>query len=273
MPLPLGRVSRRPFWYHATVSILIKTPLPALALIAIAGVRATRVARTEQIGFLLVPPAVVLVAATFDPSGAGIRRVLPVLPFLLTFAALACATPRPRWLSVLVLLLLAGLGGHRTAHPSAAARLPERDGGGQRSGAHVTDDSNVDWGRSCRAWRAGSASTWIRRIGYACSITGPRCRPPTASSPIPSIPPMSSPPARHLRDQHPLSGEVPPARSAGRRRHGLARQVRADRSHRLVHLRVSLRCGPRGIDAWRASECRRNDESMMLPWRRRDVTK
>jgi len=143
----LGRVSESPFWYHAPVSLLIKTPLPALALIGIAALRARRVARPEQIAFLLVPPAVVLIAACFDITSPGIRRVLPVLPFLLSFAALAWAGPRPRWLGALVLLLLAGSAGvalrswpFQLAYLNAAA-------GGSEAGPRVTDESNVDWGQ------------------------------------------------------------------------------------------------------------------------------
>lgn len=143
----LGRVSESPFWYHAPVSLLIKTPLPALALIALAGLRARRSAQPEQIAFLLVPPAVVLTAACFDITSPGIRRVLPVLPFLLSFAALSWARPRPRWLSALVLLLLAGSSGvalrswpYQLAYLNAAA-------GGSEAGPRVTDESNVDWGQ------------------------------------------------------------------------------------------------------------------------------
>ncbi len=143
----LGRVSESPFWYHAPVSLLIKTPLPALALIAIAGVRARRVARPEQIGFLLVPPAVVLAAACFDITSPGLRRVLPVLPFLLTFAALAWAGPRPRWLSALALLLLAGSAGVALrTYPFQLAYL-NAVAGGSEAGPRVTDESNVEWGQ------------------------------------------------------------------------------------------------------------------------------
>jgi hypothetical protein len=143
----LGHVSNVAFWYHAPVSLLIKTPIPALALIAIAALRSIRIGRAEQLGFLLVPPAVMLVAATFDPSAAGIRRLLPVLPFLLTFAALAWATPRPRWLSALVLLLLTSSAGIALrTYPHQIAYLNEMVGGSE-AGPWVTDESNVDWGQ------------------------------------------------------------------------------------------------------------------------------
>lgn len=142
-----GRVSREPLWYHAPVSLLIKTPLPALALLALAGLRGLREVRTLPIAFLLLPAAIVLGASCFDITSPGVRRVLPAIPFLLSFAGLAWAVPRPRWQTALVLLLLAGSAGvalrtwpYQLAYLNAAA-------GGSESGPLVTDDSNVDWGQ------------------------------------------------------------------------------------------------------------------------------
>jgi hypothetical protein len=142
-----GRVSRTPFWYHALVSLLIKTPLPALALLALAGLRARRGADPLRIAVLLVPAAAVLTASCFDVTSPGVRRVLPAIPFLLSFAGLAWAGTRPRWLTALVLLLLAGslfvavrTWPYQLAYLNAAA-------GGSENGPRVTDDSNVDWGQ------------------------------------------------------------------------------------------------------------------------------
>ena len=142
-----GRVSRTPFWYHATASLLFKTPLPALALLAIAAGRARRMAAPEHVCFLLVPPAFMLLASCFDLTNPGVRRVLPALPFLLCFAGLAFAAPRPRWLGWVTALLLAGsvveavrVWPHQIAYLNQAV-------GGSRAGPWITDESNVDWGQ------------------------------------------------------------------------------------------------------------------------------
>lgn len=141
-----GRVSKTPFWYHALASVLIKMPLPALALLVLAAVRA-RSQKPERLLFLLLPAAVVLAASCFDLTNPGIRRVLPALPFLLCFAALAWVPPRPRWLTAAAALLLAASGlealrtwPHQLAYLNAAV-------GGSRAGPRVTDESNVDWGQ------------------------------------------------------------------------------------------------------------------------------
>lgn len=142
-----GRVSKEPFWYHATASVLIKTPLPTLALIALAGWRARRTVPLERVAFLLLPPAVMLSATFFDITNPGIRRALPALPFLLCFASLSFATPRTRALTILACLLLAGslLDAVRT-WPHHLAYLNDAVGG-SRAGPLVTDESNVDWGQ------------------------------------------------------------------------------------------------------------------------------
>jgi hypothetical protein len=141
-----GRVSREPFWYHATASLLIKTPLPTLALMALAGWRARRAA-PERVAFLLLPPAVMLAATFFDITNPGIRRALPALPFLLCFASLSFAAPRTRAATALAALLLAGsLVEAVRAWPHHLAYLNDLVGG-SGAGPYVTDESNVDWGQ------------------------------------------------------------------------------------------------------------------------------
>ena len=141
-----GRVSRDPFWYHATASLLIKTPLPTLALMALAGWRARRAA-PERVAFLLLPPAVMLVATFFDITNPGIRRALPALPFLLCFAALSFSAPRTRAATAVAGLLLAGSVIEAVrAWPHHLAYLNDVAGGSE-AGPYVTDESNVDWGQ------------------------------------------------------------------------------------------------------------------------------
>ena len=142
-----GQVSKEPFWYHASASVLIKTPLPTLALIALAGWRARRSVPLERIAFLLLPPAVMLAATFFDITNPGIRRALPALPFLLCFAALSFAAPRTRAVTIVAGLLLAGsLVEAVRAWPHHLAYLNDAVGGSD-AGPLVTDESNVDWGQ------------------------------------------------------------------------------------------------------------------------------
>ena len=164
-----GHVSKQPFWYHALVSVLIKTPLPTLGLIALAGWRARRAAAAERIAFVLLPPAVVIAASFFDLTNPGIRRVLPALPFLLSFASLSFAAPRTRAVAWIAALLLAGSALEAVrAWPHHLAYLNEAVGG-SAAGPWVTDESNVDWGQELprlAAWQREHAPQEVLHLFY-----------------------------------------------------------------------------------------------------------
>lgn len=149
-----GHVSRSPRWYYGLASFALKTPLPTLALIALAGARALRSGDArERCLFLLLPPLVVFAASGFDATNPGVRRVLPAVPFLLLFAAQAVhRAPRPVVALAGALLLGSGLAAVR-AHPHHLSYLNAIAGGAQR-GPYVLDESNVDWGQDLPALAA-----------------------------------------------------------------------------------------------------------------------
>lgn len=150
-----GRVSEHPFWYHALASLVLKVPLPTLALLGLAGAVALRAGRRrERDAFLLVPPLVVLAASCFDATNPGLRRVLPALPFLLVFAgrALEGSPGRARRAAVAFLLgwLVVEAGAIFPHHLSYLNALA----GGPARGPYVFDESNVDWGQDLPALAA-----------------------------------------------------------------------------------------------------------------------
>jgi hypothetical protein len=149
-----GRVSESPRWYYALASFALKTPLPTLALLALAGARALRsTGRRERELFLLLPPAVIFAASCFDATNPGVRRVLPAVPFLLLFAAHAVHRARPLALVLACALLLgSGLAALR-AHPHHLSYLNAIAGGPER-GPFVLDESNIDWGQDLPALAA-----------------------------------------------------------------------------------------------------------------------
>jgi hypothetical protein len=149
-----GRVSESPRWYYGLVSVALKTPLPALALLGIASLRALRTtgSRGREL-FLLVPPAIVFTASFFDATNPGVRRVLPALPFLLLFAAHSIYRA-PRIGVAAGCALLAGSAWVAVqVHPHHLSYLNELAGGSSR-GPYVLDESNVDWGQDLPALAA-----------------------------------------------------------------------------------------------------------------------
>jgi hypothetical protein len=150
-----GRVSDEPFWFHGLASLLLKTPLPTLALGAVAAAVALAArARAERLAFLLLPPALVLGASCFDVTNPGVRRVLPAVPFLLLFCGHALWARPGRVRSAAVALLLAWLGVEATlSFPHHLSYLNGVAGGTAR-GPWVFDESNVDWGQDLPALAA-----------------------------------------------------------------------------------------------------------------------
>jgi 4-amino-4-deoxy-L-arabinose transferase-like glycosyltransferase len=147
----LGEVSAEPWWHYYLVAFALKTPLGALALLAVAlGALLWRAgpAQRDAALFLLVPVAAVFLASCFDRVNLGVRRVLPAVPFLILFTAQALAgLERKSWARHLVL----GLGA--AAVVEGAAVFPNHlsffnlAAGGPARGPYLLDDSNVDWGQ------------------------------------------------------------------------------------------------------------------------------
>ncbi len=185
----LGRVAKEPFWYHAIVSLVLKTPVSALALMALAAFQAYRLSREARgvvrLGFLLVPPAVVLLASCFDITNPGVRRVLPAIPFLLLFAAHAARGTATRWL-VAALLGVSLVDAIRTyphhlSYVNAAA-------GGIDAGPYLFDDSNIDWGQDLPALAAWQKEN-MPSGAQIPTTSAPPYRRPTESYTSPSAPP------------------------------------------------------------------------------------
>jgi len=153
-----GMVSDTPFWYHAVVSVLIKTPLSVWALLGMAALTLSRSRQARgRLWPVLLPAAVVLLVACFDRTNPGIRRVLPALPFLLLCAGFAIRQPIASWVRVLawLLVLASGVEAMRV-FPHHLSYLNPAVGGPDR-GPYVFDESNIDWGQdlpSLARWQA-----------------------------------------------------------------------------------------------------------------------
>jgi hypothetical protein len=156
----LGTFSPRSLWYYYPVAIVLKTPDVTLALLALACL-SVFVPRSRVAGgiWLLVPVALVLAVSSQDPVNLGLRRILPVYPFLFLWIGERLVRvwelwpqsmngPIVRWIPGAAVLLAAG-GGIVSAiqiHPYQLAYF-NRWAGGPAAGARYLDDSNIDWGQ------------------------------------------------------------------------------------------------------------------------------
>jgi Dolichyl-phosphate-mannose-protein mannosyltransferase len=166
----LGTFSPRSLWYYYPVAIVLKTPDVTLALLALACL-SVFIPRSRVAGgiWLLVPVALVLAVSSQDPVNLGLRRILPVYPFLFLWIGERLVRvselwpqsmngPIVRWIPGAAVLLAAG-GGIVSAiqiHPYQLAYF-NRWAGGPAAGARYLDDSNIDWGQdlpSLAAWQS-----------------------------------------------------------------------------------------------------------------------
>lgn len=165
----LGNISTDAFPHYHVVAFLVKTPLPILALLAWALVRAVRDARVrEAIIPFLVPAAVVFAASLFDRANFGVRRVLPAFPFLFAAAGAAAMGASRRGAAIAAALAAWCAVEVARIHPHELSYFHDLAGGPER-GPFLLDDSNVDWGQdlpALAAWQREHPEARPLRISY-----------------------------------------------------------------------------------------------------------
>jgi hypothetical protein len=141
-------------WFYFPVTILVKTPLTILALVAFA-LFTPALWRNYRREFItaLVPIAIFLGAAVSSKINLGVRHILPIYPFLILLAAAAAAYlfSRSRPLQILcVALLVFQAASYTRAFPGEIAYANEPFGG-QRGVRKILGESNVDWAQGLPA--------------------------------------------------------------------------------------------------------------------------
>jgi hypothetical protein len=143
-----GRWSREGVWYYEAAALLVKTPLPLLALLAFAPAALWRVRPPRHELALLIVPILVLglLLTGLNNLNVGMRYLLPLYPF--AFIAMGAAFARGGRTTTAVAVGLVAL--------SAALALRVHPGylgyfnlvaGGPDGGHHFLLDSNLDWGQ------------------------------------------------------------------------------------------------------------------------------
>ncbi len=149
----LGHLSQTGWWYYHPYALLVKTPLPTLALIGVAvGLAALRGLDPRERG-IIFPALLYLGFSMLGSLNVGIRYLLPILPLLYLFAARTVAglTP-PKGTRAVVTGTLAVwlLGTNLLIYPDYLAFF-NRAAGGPDNGYRLLADSNLDWGQDLPA--------------------------------------------------------------------------------------------------------------------------
>ncbi|MFJ9422201.1 phospholipid carrier-dependent glycosyltransferase [Streptomyces sp. NPDC101249] len=142
-----GRLYTGSLWYYLPAALLVKTPLGMLALWAAGAVVLLRSDRLRPAApYVLVPPAVLLLAAMQGTRDFGTRYALFV-PMFLAVAAGCVLVARARWAVVAAgaLVLCTAVSSVRT-YPFYLPYSNEAFGGPAQTRLRL-HDSNVDWGQ------------------------------------------------------------------------------------------------------------------------------
>jgi hypothetical protein len=170
----LGRYSSDGWWYYFPIAFALKTPLPLLALLALAMAAMPRGAPRPAL-FLWLPALAFALFALTTRVNIGHRYVLPLVPFVLIAAGRAAAWIGSRgrtgaWLAGL-LVVWHGVGTLRT-HPHYLAYFNEI-AGGPYGGYRYLADSNVDWGQDLKRLAAYLDEQKIERVRLSYFGTAP----------------------------------------------------------------------------------------------------
>ena len=181
------------FWYYFPVAFLVKTPIPTLLLLVGAAVLTLRERSFPREAVLLFPCLGYLLVLMLSSFNLGYRHLLPMLPFLFTFAGKMAAKLKagPLLLRSLGWLLPAWLiAASFVIWPHYLAYFNEAVGG-PSNGHKIVVDSNIDWGQDLLGLEQYLNQEGITRLRL--SYFGPD-RPGYLGidvEPLPGLPPTS----------------------------------------------------------------------------------
>ncbi len=148
-----GNVLDGAVWYYYFAALLAKTPLSTLLLLVISAYVSIRY-RPERdiIIYLLVPVGVIMFVCSFDTHNLGIRRVLPIYPFLFSFIACSYNYLKPDKFkkTIFSLFLVWNIVTTFITYPHYLSYFNSIVGG-PSNGPNLLEDSNLDWGQDLPA--------------------------------------------------------------------------------------------------------------------------
>ncbi len=154
----LGKTSVHGWWTYFPIAFAVKTPLPALILLALAIPASMLLKRCSVCIFLLAPALAYSAMITQSALNIGYRHMLPALPFLYVWAGQLANIkyPIPNTkipLSALYPLLLCWLALETSFIAPHFISYFNQLGGGPANGWKIVADSNIDWGQDLKALR------------------------------------------------------------------------------------------------------------------------
>ena len=176
-----GRISYDGWWEYYLICFLVKTPLPALAglalwiVLALAGRAPAR--RGAIVGVTVI--AGVLALFSIQKVDLGLRYILPLYPFLYALVGTLAAAgeygpravgvrPSRAWSIVVFALFLGQVGEAAVARPHYLAYF-NAVAGGSEGGRRWLADSNLDWGQDLPGLAAFLREKGIPRIKLSTS--------------------------------------------------------------------------------------------------------
>jgi hypothetical protein len=144
-----GQVSMRGWWYYFPVALVLKTPIPLIALSIVGAVALARSARggNPAAGAMLIAPAAVLAVGMLAHVNIGVRHMLPIYPFMAAAAAAGAValweTSRTGRIASIAAMISAVIIPAR-AHPDHLAYFNALAGPRPEV---ILSDSNLDWGQ------------------------------------------------------------------------------------------------------------------------------
>ena len=165
----MGNYSLKGWWYYFLVAFVIKTPIPTMALLALAIYRTVRsgtdTVRKEYA--LYVPVLAFFLSTPFSFLNIGYRHILPVLPFLFVLVGKVAVWSKEHWLRVVLAGLCLWCAIASTAiYPHYLAYFNEI-AGGPRNGYKYLVDSNLDWGQDLKNLKRYMDQNRLREIRLA----------------------------------------------------------------------------------------------------------
>ncbi|MDH4358857.1 MAG: glycosyltransferase family 39 protein [Candidatus Berkelbacteria bacterium] len=143
----LGETSKTGWWYYFPILVLLKTPIPALILVAVGLYFALKDKDKKKTAvFMLSGAFLFLLFAMSSKANLGLRHVMPIFPVLYVLSG-SLGLLKSRKLNYLVLALFIWLvGEYIVAFPYYLSYFNQL-AGGKWNGYKIASDSNFDWGQ------------------------------------------------------------------------------------------------------------------------------
>lgn len=148
----LGQNSDTGWWYYFPVTIFFKTPIPIFILLGLAIIYRKKLKTQNYFDdlILLLPPIIYLLLTINSKADLGIRHILPIFPFILTYIAKSANLIDFKKFKIPAIVITISLLWYLISaifnFPNYMAYFNEF-AGGPKNGHKILTDSNLDWGQ------------------------------------------------------------------------------------------------------------------------------